>query len=103
MVTACFDGTALTLQGHAGGAPFGQDLVCAAISGLAYALAQRVREWEEQGALARPPAISLQSGNARICADPRPGDRDRVLEDFQLVKSGLRLLQQHCPEQITVV
>ena len=39
MIRAVFDGTHVTVCGHAGHAPAGQDIVCAAVSALVYALA----------------------------------------------------------------
>ncbi|MBO5497246.1 MAG: ribosomal-processing cysteine protease Prp, partial [Oscillospiraceae bacterium] len=38
----------LTLEGHAGAGPRGDDLVCAALSMLAMTLERRVREREEE-------------------------------------------------------
>lgn len=98
MVVARFCGTALTLQGHAGAAPHGQDLVCAAVSALAYALAERIRELDAQGAFEEPPVIRLASGRAQIAA---PATKE-VAEDFRLIECGLRLLQAHYPKQVKV-
>ena len=102
MVTACFEGTALKLQGHAGAAPHGQDLVCAAVTGLVYALAQRVTELASQGAFEKPPEVRLESGDARISAIPKENYAGKVQEDFHLIQSGLELLQRHYPEHIKV-
>lgn len=102
MIAARFEGTALTLQGHAGSAPYGQDLVCAGVSALVYALAQRMTEWEEQGALEQPPVIELSSGNARISAVAKEKYQREVSEDFRLIYSGLKLLQTHYPEGVQI-
>lgn len=102
MVTACFDGTTLTLQGHAGAAPHGQDLVCAAVSGLVYALAGRLTELDAQGAFKQPPVIRLFSGDARISVIPKEKYATEVQENFCLIQSGLKLLQQHYPKQVKV-
>lgn len=102
MIRVSCDGTALTLQGHAGTAPYGQDLVCAAVTGLVYALAQRLTELDAQGAFEKPPEVKLESGDARIRVIPKEPYAAEVLADFQLIYSGLRLLQNHYPEQVTV-
>lgn len=102
MVTAHFDGMTLTLRGHAGAAPHGQDLVCAAVSALTYALAQRLTELEKEGALAQPPVIRLASGDAQISAIPKEAYAARVQEDFCLIQSGLSLLEHHYPNHIKV-
>lgn len=93
---------ALTLRGHAGSAPYGQDLVCAAVSALVYALAQRLTELDAQGALEQPPEIRLASGNAQISAIAKEQYQEKVMEDFRLVYSGLKLLQTHYPEGIQI-
>lgn len=102
MIRAVFSGTTLRVQGHAGAAPYGQDLVCAAVSSLVYALAQRIRELDEQGALKTSPRIRLDSGSAVISATARKKYRQQVAEDFRLTESGLKLLSGHYPEQVTV-
>lgn len=99
MIRVTCDGMTLTLQGHAGTAP---DLVCAAVTGLVYALAQRLTELDGEGAFEKPPVIKLASGNARISAIPKANYAGEVQAIFRLLQSGLRLLQQHYPEQIEV-
>lgn len=69
MIRAVFDGTHVTVCGHAGHAPAGQDIVCAAVSALVYALAGSLEEtgqargsasagalrrWRAQGTAALP-------------------------------------------------
>ena len=102
MIRAVFSGTTLTLQGHAGSAPYGQDLVCAAVSALAYALAQRLTELDHQGAFEEPPRIELSSGNGQISVIAKAKCAREIEEDFRLIYSGLMLLQNHYPQCITV-
>ena len=100
MIRACLKGTTLTLQGHAGGAPRGQDLVCAAVSMLTYALAQRLTELDSKGALVQPPKICLTPGDAQISAIAKENRAAQVQEAFALIRSGLTLLQHHYPQQV---
>jgi len=102
MIIGRLEGTALTLQGHAGSAPYGQDLVCAAVSALVYALAQRLTELDAQGALEQPLVIKLSSGNARISAIAKGDYEAEVMGNFRLIYSGLKLLQTHYPERIQI-
>lgn len=44
MIRVRFDGAQVTVSGHAGYAPAGQDIVCAAVSALVYALAGYLEE-----------------------------------------------------------
>ena len=44
MIRVRFDGAQVTVSGHAGYAPAGRDIVCAAVSALVYALAGYLKE-----------------------------------------------------------
>lgn len=100
MIRATFSGTTLSLQGHAGAAAFGQDLICAAVTGLVYALAQRLTELEKAEAFQEPPTIRLEAGAAMIRVLPKAAYALPVQEDFRLLHSGLTLLQTHYPNHI---
>lgn len=102
MIRATVRGTTLKLQGHAGAAACGQDLICAAVTGLAYALAQRLTELELVGAFKEPPVICLKAGDALITAFPKEEHETLVQENFNLIQSGLQLLQAHYPNHIKV-
>lgn len=102
MIRATLCGTTLKLQGHAGAAACGQDLVCAAVTGLAYALAQRLTELEQEGVFKEPPVLRLESGDALISAFPKKEYAPLVQENFNLIQSGLQLLQTHYPDHIKV-
>ena len=102
MIRATLCGTTLKLQGHAGAAACGQDLVCAAVTGLAYALAQRLTELDRSGALQKPPMIRLEAGDALISTLPKEENEPLVQENFNLIQSGLQLLQTHYPDHIKV-
>ena len=102
MIRAILNGTTLEIQGHAGSAPYGQDLVCAGVSALVYALAQRLTELDHQGAFEEMPRITLSSGSAQISVLATRKYQREVAEDFHLIHSGLMLLQNHYPQCIAV-
>ena len=102
MIQGFVRGTTLNLQGHAGSGPYGQDLVCAAVTALVYALAQRLQQWEQKGALEDPAEIQLGSGKAQISAIPKGDYEAQVTEDFCLISGGLKFLETHYPERIRV-
>ena len=52
----------LRLEGHAGYAEHGKDIVCASASILAYTVAQYVKYEDEHGTLKAPAEIKLESG-----------------------------------------
>ena len=90
MIQAVFDGAHVTVCGHAGHAPAGQDIVCAAVSALVYALAGRLRE---TGRLER---FQSAPGYAEIAGT---GDCAR---EFALVRCGLALLARQYPDRVEV-
>ena len=87
----------LLAEGHAGYAPKGQDIVCAAVSTLMQSLAYSVDNDGYGGAIEFDggkdgPVFSVQ---ARMCPENRA--------KFELVLDGLYLLQQNYPAYVTVV
>lgn len=61
----------LQMQGHAGAAPKGQDLVCAGASTLALTLGRAAVLMEEEEMLARPALVRLEAGDTAISVLPR--------------------------------
>ena len=94
------EGMTLELRGHAGWAPHGQDLVCAGASMLVYALANRVKQLEAEGALLRGPVLHLEPGNARIEAVPTPAAESDLRGAFHMTQSGLQLLERQYPGHV---
>ena len=90
MIRVRFDGAQVTVSGHAGYAPAGRDIVCAAVSALVYALAGRLRE---TGRLER---FQSAPGYAEIAGT---GDCAR---EFALVRCGLALLARQYPGRVEV-
>jgi uncharacterized protein YsxB (DUF464 family) len=82
----------LTVTGHAGFAPMGQDLVCAGVSALVYALARTVRDWE--GQLDRPVRILLEPGNARIRVHAGRKQLRQLKAAFQMAENGSKLMAE---------
>ena len=80
----------LVVQGHAGYGPAGQDIVCAAVSALVYALAGVL---QEKGQLARG---DIREGYADIAG---AGDCAR---EFALVRCGLEMLAGQYPESVEI-
>lgn len=79
----------LTLEGHAGYAPAGQDIVCAAVSALVLALVERMQEKN----LVRE--LIMRPGYVRIAV--RGAERET-----EMVKCGLRQLQRRFPQYVEV-
>lgn len=92
----------MTLRGHAGAAPRGQDLICASATTLAYTLAQAVQFLWEQGTLKKKPRLWLHEGEATIIATPREDCFAQVLQTFWTVQCGCYCLARNYPQHITL-
>lgn len=92
----------LQVGGHAGAAPRGQDLICAAVSTLVLTAAEAARMLEGQGYLAGPPLIRLKPGKALILMTPHK----QVLAEAALclwtVQAGLCRLARLYPRHIRI-
>lgn len=80
----------VAIEGHAGYAEHGKDIVCAGVSALTGALAERVR------ALCFRNEIALESGHAYIMGSPE------AYESFATVRDGYRLIQSSYPEYVSL-
>lgn len=79
----------LTVRGHADYAPAGQDIVCAAVSALLLALAERLQEKKLVKELVmRPGYMSIAMRGAE--------------RETELVKCGLRQLERRFPQCVQV-
>lgn len=87
----------LTARGHAGNAPNGENLTCAAGSILAYTFAQIVKDRYAEGRTAKP-TIELHNGNARVdvkCKDE--ATFDALYHAMKVVDVGYALLENSFP------
>ncbi len=71
----------LTMDGHAGTAPEGSDIVCSAASILGSTLAQTLSFMYDHGRLKKKPHISMEKGKLKIIAKPK----DEALQETRLV------------------
>lgn len=86
MIRVRFDGAQVTVSGHAGYAPAGRDIVCAAVSALVYALAGYL---EETGQAER---VDIRRGFRG-----HPGARRPGAAALALVRCGVEQLAQAYP------
>lgn len=81
----------LTMQGHAGTAPIGEDIICAAATILARTLAANVKHLCDIGA-ATEPIIELEEGSAAISCKANHKYRSTVQSVFEAVCVGFEIL-----------
>lgn len=90
----------MTLKGHSGAAPRGQDLVCAAATMLAYTAAQAVQFLHEQDKLVKKPKISIRDGYAVVIATPKEDAYPETLCAFWVAQCGAHVLAHNYPQQV---
>lgn len=89
----------LKVEGHAGQAEIGQDIVCASASILTYTVAQIVTDMARKGLLDREPTIVLDSGDATvecICKDETA--YGEALNGYYVAMVGYQLLAHNYPQ-----
>ena len=80
----------LLVRGHANTAPKGQDLVCAGVSALVYALAESIPQWSENL------EIDIRDGFAQLRATAKKGCFRQLQAAFEVTKNGLELMGEKC-------
>ena len=93
----------LTVEGHAGAADRGHDLICASASILAYTVAQVVSAMEQQGELEGKPCVELNPGDATIifrCKND--AIYTQAKHTFNVAETGYSLLAHNYPQYVDV-
>ena len=90
----------LDVNGHAGQAAIGHDVVCSAASILAYTLAQTITYLHKQGWLRVKPVITLKSGRGTICCHPKDEYFAECLMAFFQAEVGYSLLAENYPKYV---
>ena len=88
----------LTMDGHAGYAEPGSDIVCAAASILAYTAAARLREITGGDGL----IVRLAPGDAFIHADPQWQTSGECMAVMDTISAGFALLAGQYPDHISI-
>lgn len=90
----------MTMKGHAGTAPKGEDLVCAGATMLAYTLAQTVDFFRRDGKLAKDPKLRLMEGDCEIVCTPTKESYGQVLNAFWVQQCGAMVLAENYRENV---
>lgn len=97
------DGTLwLSMEGHAGAAPKGQDIVCAAATMLMYTIAQAALDMGSRGELQRPPSVKLDDGNACAAFWPKKEALEKGRLVLDVIRRGLEVLGKRYPENVAI-
>ena len=90
----------LTVEGHAGSAPKGEDLVCSAASILVHTLRANVENMEKAGIIAKP-ETEIRDGYAKIKCRAVRGNENTVAAVYQAVCVGFEILADKFPDYIS--
>ena len=106
MITVTFteSGNKLSLrvEGHAGYAEHGQDIVCAAASILAYTVSAFIKEAERCGDLKTAPTIKTESGDVTISCEPTDAAYHAMQSAFHFALAGYALLKHNYPQCVSL-
>lgn len=89
----------VTITGHAQSGEYGQDLVCSAVSILAYTLAQSVQDLYGAGKIEEP-TTRMDEGDTEIQCRPLTAYRAVVKLVYQTVINGWELLSAAYPGSV---
>lgn len=90
----------IRLDGHAGQANIGQDIVCSSCSILAYTVAQIVKTAATEGDLDAIPVIKLESGDAMISCVPSEDVYGTIKSLYMFAEVGYKLLAHNYPQYV---
>lgn len=94
----------LSVKGHAGQAPEGQDIICASASILTYTAAQYASREDCLEHLVQSPDIRMESGDAliRLKLDTASAFAD-TCKAFDVCLIGYRLLADNFPQYVELI
>ena len=92
----------ITVEGHAGAAKEGEDIVCAGISMMVNALAGALEEAQERGRTTFTYERDDRAGIARIQANPQMGSMAEIKAYFRMCVRGLQMLKNQYPRNIDI-
>ena len=92
----------LLVEGHAGQAEKGHDIVCSAASILIYTLAQTLTQMHKQGWMNKKPHINLKEGKGLITCIPKKEYFDECLMVFFVAEVGYSLLHNNYPQFVDI-
>lgn len=89
----------VSIEGHAGYAPEGSDIVCAAASVLAFTLIEAIVSLDQKGFLERL-YRSVEKGSIQLDFTVKPSGRDKAEAILSAVAGGYALLGDNFPEYV---
>ena len=85
-------------EGHANFAPAGQDIVCAAVSGLIGTLRLTLQEWEARGEILDYECV-VYDGNLTIVFWAKTDVANILIENLEI---GIRAIAEEYPDHVSI-
>lgn len=105
MITVIYDSKhlALSVEGHSGYAPMGQDIICSSVSILTMTLATFAERMEGEGILIEKATIELDNGSSYISIKPKTICYTRCKTVFDAICEGYKLLAENEPNYVQYI
>lgn len=101
MITVSSSEYSVSAEGHAGYAPYGQDIVCSAVSILMSTAAEEVDRLGNENKLEKK-TIHIESGNAYVSCIPKKGHEAETGIIFEVIRAGLIIISDLYPENVMI-
>jgi uncharacterized protein YsxB (DUF464 family) len=92
------DTLTITIKGHAEYAEKGSDIVCSAVSILAYTLAEHLAVMYEGGLLEEKPIVQMSDGNMKLECKPKKEALHYMTTTYAFVGLGFAIIANTYPE-----
>lgn len=101
MIEIDYNDRKVRIVGHAGYAEKGEDIVCAAISGLWYALLGKLEKERENGIVDF--SSEEEPGYAKVCIEwVAKGYEEYLAEWMDTIMTGMEMMSKQYPENVLV-
>ena len=92
----------LSAEGHAGGMPAGENIICAGISAVTQALLNWLMDQEAKGFIQLAWKMDEKRGVLRIRAKPYAGHYTAVTACYQMAMTGLKAIRENYKDNIEI-
>ena len=90
----------LKVEGHAGQAEAGKDIICASASMLSFTVAQYAKFMFDRHQLKKKPTIHLEDGNAEVTIKPKTEFYAEAMHTYFVAQVGFSLLAHNYPQYV---
>ena len=97
-ISECYDSCDIKVEGHAGYAGVGQDIICSAVSSLCYALGETLYRHAERGKIE---GFNCDYTDGFVLSFR--GENEASLGALEMFKTGIEMICEDYPENIEII